>query len=145
MRRTGIIHDFIIFRRDKRDEQLANWLALRTAYWPVKAQLVASGAFALLCNGCFGAVAAFGSEYFISCHVWNDCDSADLEGIWVIPLVFVLFAVFRLSVFASTYRPNIQLIVEKFYQEGIIVLWIVLTLLVMLALGVCVSLGLRLF
>ena len=138
---AGIIRDFVTFQGG-----LEKRLALTTSHWSLKAQLVASGAFALLCTGVLDVVVIWGED-FLLCYALNDCDS--VWGFGVIDIVYIAFSIlsiiFLLCVIARVYRSSFELIVEKFYLAGIIMLWLGLVFFVLLALEVCVSLGLKLF
>ena len=133
---AGVIRDFVTFQRG-----IEKRLALTTSHWSVKAQLVASRAFALLCAGVLD-VSIWGGD-FLLCYVLNDCDLASgfgfIEAIGYIP-IFLLGAFYMLYVIAREYRPNAELIVERFYLVGIVMLWMVFAGLVILALTVCAAL-----
>ena len=66
---AGVIRDFVTFQSG-----IEKRLALTTSHWSLKAQLVASGAFALLCTGVLDVVVIWGED-FLLCYVLNDCDS----------------------------------------------------------------------
>ena len=134
---AGVIRDFVTFQSG-----IEKRLALTTSHWSLKAQLVSSRAFALLCAGVLD-VSIWGED-FLLCYALNNCDS--VRGFGVIDIVYIAFSIlsiiFLLCVIARVCRSNFELIVEKFYLAGIIMLWLGLVFFVLSALEVCVRLGL---